>query len=120
MGAEKRSGQRIFRKLCDEVKRGRISGNAGIKKRAGKAYRFGCPFFGCLKSRSFLLVELTDRFIQGTVFYGREGKIFCLFQDLMLPLGIGNGDQTVFMTDGQAFQAFFQKNGKRCFLTMPV
>ncbi|MFQ9150430.1 MAG: hypothetical protein ACLR6B_01670 [Blautia sp.] len=41
----------------------------------------------------------------------REGKIFCLFQDLTLPLGIGNGDQTVFLTDGQAFQAFFQKIG---------
>ena len=56
MRAEEGSGERVFGKLCDEIKVRRIGKIVGFQKRAGQTDRLSQSFFRFLKSRPFFSV----------------------------------------------------------------
>lgn len=119
MRAEEGSGERVFGKLCDEIKVRRIGKIVGFQKRAGQTDRLCQSFFRFLKSRPFFSIETAYIFFLGLLRQG-EGEILQSFQKLLFPEGVRNGDQGVFPADDQTFQPFFQKIGKTRLLAMPV
>lgn len=95
MRAEEGSGERVFGKLCDEIKVRRIGKIVGFQKRAGQTDRLCQSFFRFLKSRPFFSIETAYIFFLGLLRQG-EGEILQSFQKLLFPEGVRNGDQGVF------------------------
>lgn len=119
MRAEEGSGERVFGKLCDEIKVRRIGKIVGFQKRAGQTDRLCQSFFRFLKSRPFFSIETAYIFF--LVSCGRErAKSSSPSRSFCSQRAVRNGDQGVFPADDQTFQPFFQKIGKTRLLAMPV